>query len=316
MTTVFFSYCHKDEPLRDELEVHLAPLKRQGIIDAWHDRRIDAGDNLAGSISEHLERADIVLLLISPYFLHSDYCFDVEMRRALERHAAGDARVIPVILDPCDWHSAPFGKLLAVPKDGRPITKFPNRHDALLEIAQAVRKAAESMKGNGRSIQTKSIPAALLPAAVRPDVRSSNLRVKKSFTDHERDAFLDDSFEYIAKFFEGSLDELQKRNPDITGRFKRIDANRFTAFIYRDGKSASECAVRLGGFLGPGISYSCQASSTNSFNESLSVLDDGHSLFLKPTMALAIAPEGAKQQLSRQGAAEMFWAILVRPLQQ
>src|SRR3954464_6609931 len=117
MATIFFSYSHKDEALRDELETHLSMLNRQGFITTWHDRRIAAGDIVDPTISAHLESADVVLLLVSPDFLASDYCYDKEMSRALERHEAGECRVIPVILRPSDWHDAPFGKLLAAPKD-------------------------------------------------------------------------------------------------------------------------------------------------------------------------------------------------------
>src|SRR5438270_622311 len=116
MLTVFFSYSHRDEDLRNELEVHLSALKRQDIIQAWHDRRIGSGNDFELTISEHLEASDIILLLVSPYFIASDYCYEIEMRRALQRHNAGEARVIPVILQPCDWQHLPFGKLLAVPK--------------------------------------------------------------------------------------------------------------------------------------------------------------------------------------------------------
>ena len=122
MAVLFFSYSHKDEALRDKLEVHLAMLKRQGVIETWHDRRIVAGDEFAGRIGEELERADIVLLLVSPDFLASDYCYDIEMARAMERHEAGETRVMPVLLRPCDWRDAPFGKLNATPKDGKPVS--------------------------------------------------------------------------------------------------------------------------------------------------------------------------------------------------
>ena len=121
MTELFFSYSHNDEALRNELETHLSMLKRQGVIAVWHDRRIGAGQEVHGQISEHLERADIILL-VSPYFLASDYCYETEMTRAMERHHQGTARVIPVILHPCDWQGAPFGKLLAVPTDGKPVS--------------------------------------------------------------------------------------------------------------------------------------------------------------------------------------------------
>jgi hypothetical protein len=109
---VFISYSHKDDPLREKLDTHLSLLRRQGVIAAWHDRRIAAGQEWARAIDEHLERAAVILLLVSADFLASDYCYDREMRRALERHDAGEARVIPVILRPVNWHEAPFATSL------------------------------------------------------------------------------------------------------------------------------------------------------------------------------------------------------------
>jgi internalin A len=88
---VFISYSHKDEELRKKLETHLSLLKRRGVIGAWQDRRIGAGQEWAGEIDKHLNRAAVILLLVSPDFLASDYCYDLEMKRALERHSAGDA---------------------------------------------------------------------------------------------------------------------------------------------------------------------------------------------------------------------------------
>ena len=147
MVNIFFSYSHKDEEFRDVLEIHLSALKRQGIISTWHDRRIGAGEELGNEISEHLEMDEIILLLVSPYFIASDYCYNIEMKRAMERHEKGEARVIPVIVHPCDWHGTPFGKLLAIPTDGKPISKFPNQHDGFLEVTKAIRKATEDIQG-------------------------------------------------------------------------------------------------------------------------------------------------------------------------
>ena len=124
MVRVFFSYSHRDEDLRDELEIHLSALKREGVIETWHDRRIGAGKDLDVEIDAKSEVAQIILLLVSPYFIASDYCYDVEMERAMERHRSGEARVIPVILHPCDWLHTPFGKLRATPPDGKPISKL------------------------------------------------------------------------------------------------------------------------------------------------------------------------------------------------
>ena len=94
-------------------------LKRQGVIDTWHDRRIGAGQNIHTAIDEHINSDEIILLLVSADFLASDYCYDIEMKQAMKRHQAGEAIVIPVILRACDWHDAPFGQLNATPRDGK-----------------------------------------------------------------------------------------------------------------------------------------------------------------------------------------------------
>lgn len=143
---IFFSYCHRDEDLMKELVKHLSILKRQGIIRDWHDRQIIAGQEWASQIDEHLNSAQIILLLVSSDFLASDYCWGIEMRRAMERHAAGEACVIPVILRSVDWQGAPFGKLQSLPKDARPITSWANRDEAFLDVAQGIRKAVEQMQ--------------------------------------------------------------------------------------------------------------------------------------------------------------------------
>src|SRR5690348_13209223 len=95
--SVFVSYAHEDEPLRQQLESHLSLLRRQELVASWHDRQIIPGADWSQEIDEHLETASIILLLISPDFLASDYCYDVEMQRALERHRRGEALVIPII---------------------------------------------------------------------------------------------------------------------------------------------------------------------------------------------------------------------------
>jgi hypothetical protein len=143
---VFISYSHKDDRMREELETHLSLLQRQGVIAAWHDRRITAGREWAGAINEQLNRAAVILLLISARFLASNYCYDREMTRALERHKAGEARVIPVILRPVDWHGAPFGHLQALPKDGKPIIKWSLPDEGYQSVAEGIRKAVEEIR--------------------------------------------------------------------------------------------------------------------------------------------------------------------------
>lgn len=315
MADVFFSYSHKDESTRDELETHLVMLKRQGVINTWHDRRIVAGDEFDGEISENLESADIILLLVSPYFLASNYCYDVEMTRAMERHEEGLARVIPVIVDPCDWHSTPFGKLLAMPRDGKPISKFPNKHDAFLEVTKAIRAAV--MSSSQPQDFVPELPSPAQNATLVPErPRSSNLRIKKKFSERDRDRFREDTFHYIASFFEGSLGELESRNDAIETKLKRVDGNTFTATIYENGDTRSECSISLSkSFGGDSIVYSSDTSSRgNSFNNMLSIVEDGTSLGWSTSMMFGHR-RGSDGQLTQAGAAEAFWAILISPLQ-
>src|SRR4051794_16150221 len=138
--SLFYSYSHKDEALRDKLEEHLILLQDQGIIQGWHDRRIGAGTEWEGAIDTNLEQAGVILLLVSASFLASRYCRNVEVARAMERHEAGTARVMPVILRPVDWHSAPFGKLQALPRDGKPVTTWKNRDEAFTDIVRGIRE--------------------------------------------------------------------------------------------------------------------------------------------------------------------------------
>ncbi|MDC7745816.1 toll/interleukin-1 receptor domain-containing protein [Rhizobium binxianense] len=323
MASVFFSYSHVDEALRDQLERQLSILKRQGVVETWHDRRIGAGEEIDAAISKNLTSADIILLLVSPDFINSDYCYDREMMAAMERHAAGTAIVIPVILRACDWHGAPFGKLNATPPDGRPITQAVDRDQAFLEVAKAVRAAAERIgkvdydTGAARTtFSPASTPSAKQALAGSP--RSSNLRMTKTFTDRDRDRFKAESFEFLAKFFENSLDELQTRNPGVEGDFRRIDANRFTASAYRNGKALSRCTVFVGGDRGfiNGIAYSDgEISGSNSYNEMLHVDFDDQSLFLKCSGMRHAMSGGREEKLSPEGGAELFWTIFMAPLQ-
>ena len=156
--TVFFSYSHKDELLRDELAKHLSLLQRDGTISAWHDRQISAGTEWANDIDSNLNAADLILLLISSDFLASDYCHQVELKRAIERHEKGEARVIPIILRPCRWQSAWFSKLQLLPRNGEPVTKWTDRDDAFTNIVEGIERAiGEMLKAAAVSVAT-SLP--------------------------------------------------------------------------------------------------------------------------------------------------------------
>ena len=143
---LFFSYAHKDERYKDVLETHLKILQRQGTISVWSDREIEGGENWREEIMKELNRADIILLLISPDFIASKFCYEIEMKRALERNANKEARVIPVILRDCIWAKAPFAEIQALPKDGKPIRSWGNRDTAWRNVAEGIEKAADNFR--------------------------------------------------------------------------------------------------------------------------------------------------------------------------
>ena len=145
---LFVSYAHEDDELRAELDKHLVLLRKQGLISAWHDRDISAGLDWKGQIDEHLESAHIILLLVSSDFIASGYCYDIEMKRALERQALGDARVIPIILRPVDLTGVPFASLQSLPRDAKPVTLWSNRDNAFRDIALGLRKTVEELHGD------------------------------------------------------------------------------------------------------------------------------------------------------------------------
>ncbi len=138
---VFCSYAHKDEELQQALKAHLSSLQHQGRLLLWHDRLLQPGMDWAREIDEHLNRAAVVLVLISADFLASHYCYGIEMARALERHDAGEAVVIPVVLRAVEWRDEPVARLQALPANAKPITSWSNQDEAFANVAAGIREA-------------------------------------------------------------------------------------------------------------------------------------------------------------------------------
>src|SRR5258708_10840381 len=144
---VFISYAHKDRRFRDEMAAHLSNLRNQNLINDWFDGDIIAGTEWEQQILEHLQTSQIILLLISVDFLASKFCYSTELKLAIARHDANQARVIPIILRPVDWKDAPFAKLLPLPTDGKPVSKWPTHDDAFANVAKGIRRVIEDWKG-------------------------------------------------------------------------------------------------------------------------------------------------------------------------
>ncbi len=156
--SLFLSYAPEDEGWLKKVEAHLKMLKRQGIISTWHDRQIVPGTNRAGIIDQRLEQASLILLLVSVDFLASDYCYEVEMTRALALHASGRARVIPIVVRPVNWKDAPFAHLQPLPTDAKAISTWKNEDEALVDVVAGLRRALDDLSFSPASAVHRTLP--------------------------------------------------------------------------------------------------------------------------------------------------------------
>lgn len=316
MVQVFFSYSHEDESFRTELEKHLSPLRRQGIISTWHDRKIPAGSNFEEEISSELESSQVILLLVSSNFISSDYCYEQEMQYALKKHEEGSAIVIPVIIHPCDWHDTPFGKLRATPTDGKAVSMYENRHEAFTIIARDVRNAISKHVGKQDDPKTNH-PSVAISSSGDRETKEDKFQVKREYSDLERDDFIEECFEYLANYFQKSLDKLSYQNPHVETKFRQQNQSGFSAFVYVKGDQVAQCSIYHGEgtLIRDGIAFSNSGELTrNSFNEFLGVVDDGYSLYLK-SMGMLMIGKQVPEKMSKERAAKYLWRALIRPLQ-
>ncbi len=175
--SLFYSYAHEDEPLRDELASHLKILERRGLIQAWHDRQIRPGQAWDRTIDQHLSAADLVLLLISKDFIGSDYIWGVELAQAMHRQQAGQCEVVPIIvravdIDPSDADDLPFLKLQGLPPDLKPVTSWDNRDEAWTQVAKGLRSTVNAIRARKPALRPADLPvppaAAVVPGQGDP----------------------------------------------------------------------------------------------------------------------------------------------------
>lgn len=148
---IFCCYARKDRQLLEDLKTHLMPMQRSGHIMIWADTDIDAGIEWEKEIDKHLNSAQIILLLVSPHFIASEYCYSKEMIHAMQRHEAGEAHVIPIILRSVLWENTPFGKLQVLPTGAKPVIGplWHNQDEALFDVAFGVQKVVKRFLQEG-----------------------------------------------------------------------------------------------------------------------------------------------------------------------
>jgi DNA-directed RNA polymerase subunit RPC12/RpoP len=306
MSKAFVSYSHHDEKALQRLHTHLATLRREGKIIAWYDREILAGDHIDIIVGSSLVESEIFLALVSPDFLASNYCYEQEMTKALQRHAEGTLRVVPVILEPCDWKSTPLGKLKALPKDGKPISTWTNENIAYLDVVTELRRISSEqaqLKSNG----------------VREDGGSSSsskretkrYRIRKEFDSIDRDEFRQNAFLTIQNFFRHSVDELNDIDDSIRARFERMSDLAFSCTVLNKGNQNREAHVTVHAdseeAFGGDISYSfARRASANTANGFIRVEANEYDLHLR-LENFSFSRDKDVKQLSAEQAADALW---------
>jgi hypothetical protein len=259
MAKLFISYSHRDEKALERLHTHLAMLRREGKIEAWYDREILAGSNIDREIESQMASSDIFFALVSPDFLASNYCYEREMTKALERDAEGTMRVMPIILEPCDWTSSPLGQLKALPKDGKAISTWTNQNVAFLGIVEELRRILSSQT------ETKSIqPPTASPSATKPP---KQYRIKRKFDAIDRDDFRAKVFATIQDYFSSSVNELNEIGDLIRARFESLGPGAFTCTVLNKGAQNREAHITVHGdsstSFGGEISFSFSRRAPN-----------------------------------------------------
>ena len=171
---VFYSYAHEDTVHVSNLNSHLSLLQRQDIISIWSDLALEAGEDWNKKIVHYLEAADLILLMISADFIASDFCYGVELKRAMQRHDERNARVIPVIVRPCDWEPSPFSKLQVLPPGGKPVTTWGDIDAAWTAVAKGIRRILTDETSATLSTGRKSWQLRVLAAIDELDINALN----------------------------------------------------------------------------------------------------------------------------------------------
>ncbi|WP_417809042.1 toll/interleukin-1 receptor domain-containing protein [Thioclava sp.] len=298
----FISYSHNDKAALDRLHVHLKNLTREGRIETWYDRNILAGSELDAEIERELEASDLFLLLVSPDFIASDYCVEREMRRALERHAAGTARVVPIIVEECDWKAmSELRQLKAVPTDGKAISAWANPNTAYLNVVQELRRIIEA-----EGVPAAAVKAAHEPSALRPAM--ARYRAKRQFDHIDRDDFRDAAFATIKDYFQRAIIEIDSIE-GLRGRFVERSATSFGAIIvnggHRNGTAHISVHCRSSQVALGDIYYSfSENAGDNTANGGFNISADDYEQFLIQTMNIF---GKADERLSPDQAAEVLW---------
>jgi hypothetical protein len=297
----------------------LAILLRQAGVSSFYDDWEQA--SLWGrDLVQHLDEVYSRKALFCVIFISAEYVAKAWTQHELKSAQARAFReqreyILPLRLDDT-----------AVPGIRETTAFIDLRKKTVEQVADLVIRKVTAVKGGAVPAGKPAVQPAEKPKPTEAAKRkataadiSAALPIKKQFTEHDRDKFVEKAFGVIASTFKASLAGLKAKNKGVVGEFRKLTATHFTAVVYRDGRRVSECGIRIdgGGWRGrKEIAYSTQSESTNMKNDWLTIEDDGQKLFLKGTsFSSFMGGQGAKAQMTPKEAAAMFWARLVDPLQ-
>lgn len=309
-TKAFISYAHADEKALDRLHKHLAMLRRDGTLEAWTDHAILAGGKFNQEIIASLNSSNLFIALISPDYIASQYCYDKEFLHALKLVDEGKMRIVPVILEPCDWLSTPFKDFMALPKDGQAISGWTNQNNAYLDVVTRLRQLLSSPLMAEGSAATRV--AGTTPSARRP-------RVKQDFDTIQRSEFADAAFSTIRDYFRASCAELSAVDDSLRAKFEEMSPTAFTCSVVNRGKrSGGEAHITVKNSKGRrsfgDITYVNERYHTdnNTSNGGINVDADDYTMFLRMD-AFAFAYGGNREtKLTPERAAEQLWNNFVK----
>ena len=309
----FISYSHRDAVALDRLHTHLAPLRLEGLIDAWFDRQILAGGNIDAEVDEALEYCDVFLMLVSPDFLASDYCVNIEMKRALERHNYDGAPVIPIIVEPCDWTSS-LGKFKALPRDGKPISEWTNQNSAYLDVVKGLRRIIETRKGTVSGTDTALSGKAINRPSMDPHSVAPPYQIKRDFDEIDRSEFRETAFTTIRDYFQKQIDIINTID-DLRGRFVSHGPSAFGCTIVNRAREWNRGTVHItvhcrNGRMGLGdISYSfSENADPNTANGIFYIEADDYEQYLVNTIGF----RDNQGRLTPENTAECLWSEFIQ----
>lgn len=297
----FFSYSHADEKVLERLHKHFSVLQRDGALSTWYDGEISPGAHLEGVIINELDRSDLFLALVSPDYLASRYCYEKEFQHAQKRSATGKLRIIPIIIEPCDWLPTPLSAGMALPKDGKPISEWTNANNAYLDVVNGIRRLVNEDKNS------VSAPSADSEEALTSGRR---VRLKRDFDTIQKAEFADETFETLQAYFRSAALELSQASEDLRTRFEIMSPTAYTcSIVNRASQKHRESHITVrnnkGRNYGGDISYVYERhAEANTSNGSIRVESDAYNMYLTTDHIYGMR-ENAK--LAPRQASEWLW---------